>query len=273
MTRRRRRGFTLTELVVVLTLSSIVGAMLIAALISSSDALQRTVARADAQRGARELLDVAVLALRGARPLARCGDVADTLLATPTPPCVRAVETGPVLEAASASSLVFYAYSDVDDGQSRHVPDAAPDRIVVAVEGDGGGHVLTLTRQRPRAGTTYTDADATACTGAVGAGRGGCGTWRAADRSATVTGLVDDAVFAYLDDQGNCVADGAGDAAVCDPPTRPLDADERERVALVRLAPRFAWTEFRGRRQVTWAPQEWVALTGSRYRSDGGWAG
>lgn len=142
---RRRRGFSMIELIVAAGISMGFAYMLSLSLASTSEVARDTLAKASIADDTRQLADTASRYLRGAVPPGTCEQpvgVARTSL------CER-VGTGPsAFEAASSSRAVFYTYGSA--GADATGEAKVPDKVEISLNGT----VMTIQRY-PATSTEY----------------------------------------------------------------------------------------------------------------------
>lgn len=144
----RRRGFSLIELLIAATLSTVFAVLIGQTVLSTTRASLLTTARSVAQAKARAGLNDLERALVGARPLGECRSPQRGL---PINQCLVSGETGFALVSASADALTFYAYTTTS---SDSVILSAPDKVVVEVDAN---MVLTVKRYKAASSATYTN--------------------------------------------------------------------------------------------------------------------
>jgi len=157
--RRSETGATLAELVTVMGLLTVVGAMVLSALGSTQLAARSLGGRVGAVDNARFLLTQVARELRAARPRGYCAS-SIAPLTTPLASCLRVSEAppgtpdgGPVI-ADAPDSLEFYDYND-DTAVNKAAPVlGVPDRVRVWVDADRD---VFIDRFAPAPGADYTN--------------------------------------------------------------------------------------------------------------------
>lgn len=239
---RRRRGFTLVEVVAAAGLVALLVLMVAAALDSMSSTFRHLTTKARAQSEARAGMDAVVRSVRGARPLGACRIGGDVRRDVALDDCRRVAggrvgEAGAALEEAAADRVVLYAYAAPDD-RSGPVALRPPDRVEVSVTADGR---LQLKRWAATAAATYTNP-----------------AWPATPTLVREIGVVATReVFSFFTADGDELpfADGR------------LAAEDLGRVALVRAAPTFTYRRGQARVEAnaaTFTLETFVALSGDR---------
>lgn len=146
---RRRRGFTIIEIIVASTLSAVLGLGIASVLVSSANVSKVTVVKADAEQQVRELGQNLVRFVRSAVPPRRCASPTGASASG----CFVVVTDGSPFVTATPDQIVFYAYVD-GNADSLAAPDKVTVRRVTTVE---NAVVLEVLRDRPAPGVTYTE--------------------------------------------------------------------------------------------------------------------
>lgn len=136
--RDERGAFTLTELLLVGSLSLIVLAISASTLATMTDLSTTTRNKIDAEVRARQSMDAAMRYLRNAVPLSQCQrwlpDMpagTDKTVANNMKYCESYTQTQSAISVANATDLVFYAYS----GDDKTSPGIAPEKFQLSISG------------------------------------------------------------------------------------------------------------------------------------------
>jgi hypothetical protein len=146
--RRRRRAFTITEILIAATLSLVFASLVAQVLATGVRNTGDTLARMEADTRSREVFRTVTASLRGAQPLGNCldpkgaTDINDCLLVGPA-----ANSTAVVL--AKPDEIVFNAYTNKSGEGIRK----SPDRLRVWYDKDSG--LVTVSRWASPAGSSY----------------------------------------------------------------------------------------------------------------------
>jgi hypothetical protein len=150
--RRSRSGFSVVEVLIAASLSIGLGAMVAAAIASSSASSKNAITRASASQEVRQINEIAARYVRGAVRTPKCSlpvTVAQSLSS-----CLVPAENGEMLIAASASSVTLLAYPEGANVTGGNAP--APERIVlIAVQETDGSISLRAEAYAPSGGGFY----------------------------------------------------------------------------------------------------------------------
>lgn len=145
---RRRRGFTLLELTIVMALSVVFAALVAQALQGLNRAAVDITDRAVSQDQARQGMDLAAQALRGARPLGACEVTEeDTTIYVyrPLKTCITPREAPFRLLYASPTSVSFYAYNTTTESTPAALT-TIPDLVTISLEREDSCRVVMTRR-------------------------------------------------------------------------------------------------------------------------------
>lgn len=149
-TQRRRRGFTLIEIVIASTLSAVLGLAIAAVLVSSARVSKVTVMKATTEQQVRDLNQNVVRFVRSAVSPRRCLSPAAN---TPASSCLVVVaDSSPFVGQPTSNQIVFYAYTDAAAN-----PLSAPDRVTIKTVGPAADNAVTLEVWVERAAVSYTE--------------------------------------------------------------------------------------------------------------------
>lgn len=236
---RRRRGFTLVEILVASSLAGMFGLVIATSLVSTTRLANSSLDRARLESEVRDLTDTTVRYLRGARPAGSCVEPPGV----PLDACRRVAESGPALQYAAANEVWFYSYA-TDLGTSAGDVLRVPDCVQIVFENS----TMTVRRYPGLLGSTYT----------TPAWEGSAQVLRVVDGEATTS------PFTFFAADGTVVPVspvplGSRSCAgvVSDP-----DIDALEKVALVKVATQATSTRTEQR---TEALEVYVELPSARY--------
>jgi len=137
VTRRRRRGFTLVEVVVAAGLATALALALSTVLVSSSNVSRTTLVKSATEQQVRDLNETVVRFLRAATPMQTCVSPENA-----TTTCLVARENqSAFITAPTATRMEFYAYTTATTGST---PGRAPDKVTVESVVDGGAQVIRV---------------------------------------------------------------------------------------------------------------------------------
>ena len=217
---RRRKGFSVVEVLIAASLAVGLGAMVATAIASSSSSSKNAITRAAASQEVRQVNEIAARYVRGAVRTPKCSLPATGAQSFSS--CLVPSDTGEMLLAASASSITLLVYPQGANVSGGNAP--APEKVTLKAEQAADGSVSLYVYADPPSGGSFYDASypviPTRLVRSV---------TLVPPKIAAVTGCTPPitaatSVFSFLDDVGA-------------PVVAPANASDRARVSVVKFDP------------------------------------
>jgi type II secretory pathway pseudopilin PulG len=151
---RRRRGFSVVEVLIAASLAIGLGAMVATAIASSSASSKNAITRAAAAQEVRQVNEIAARYVRGAVRSPKCLLPANGAQSFSS--CLVPSDNGEMLLAASASSITLLVYPQGANALDKNAP--APEKVTLKAEQAADGSVSLYVYADPPSGGSFYDA-------------------------------------------------------------------------------------------------------------------